>query len=75
MRMERGQKSKVSRFQGQNAPQSKMQEISKELKWILWKHSIDRMKATLRRGPWDETLSFLRKFKVAAFSAGNAVCR
>jgi hypothetical protein len=44
MRMERGQKSKASRFQGQNAPLSKMQEISKELKWNRWKRCIDRMR-------------------------------
>jgi hypothetical protein len=40
MRMERGQKSKASRFQGQNAPFTKMQDISKELKWNLWKRCI-----------------------------------
>jgi hypothetical protein len=41
MRLERGQNAKARRFQGQNAPFSKMQENSKELKWNVWKHRID----------------------------------
>jgi hypothetical protein len=41
MLLERGQNAKARRFQGQNAPFNKMQEISKELKWNLWKRCID----------------------------------
>jgi hypothetical protein len=38
MQLERGQKPNVSRFQGPYAPITRMQEISKELKWNLWMH-------------------------------------
>jgi hypothetical protein len=38
MQPERGQKSKARRFQGPKAPFTRMQEISKELKWNLWMH-------------------------------------
>src|SRR5580658_6880369 len=47
MRLERGQKPNVRRFQGPKAPSSRMQENSKELKWNLWRRRIRRTQADL----------------------------